>query len=59
MRDLSLRLMGSSWWHVGFSLVVMCISSCGMQAPECMGSVVCSTRALAEAHKLSSYGPRA
>ena len=34
--------------HVGFSLVVACgfsLSSCGAQAPECVGSVVCSMHA--------------
>ena len=38
-QDLSLR-------HLGFSLVVVCgfsLSSCGTQAPEHMGSVVCGT----------------
>ena len=32
------------------------LSSCGTQAPECMGSVVCGTRALVEARELSSCG---
>ena len=38
MRDLSL-------WRAGFSLVVerRLLSSCGMWAPECVGSVVCGT----------------
>ena len=34
---------GSSLWHTGFSLVVAAgflFSSCGAQAPGCMGSVV-------------------
>ena len=43
--------MGSSLWHVGFSLVVAFgfffpLSNCGVQGPEHMSCVVCSTRAL-------------
>ena len=54
MQDLSLRLVGSS-------LVVACgfsLSSCGTQAPEGLGSVVCSTRALVEVHELSGVARR-
>ena len=43
-RDLSL-------WHVGFLF-----SSCGTQAPERVGSVVCGMWALVEARGLSSCG---
>ena len=35
--------VGSSLQHAGFSLVVACgfsLSSCGVQAPGCVGSVV-------------------
>ena len=64
-QDLSLRHMGSfSLWcvgsllqHSGFPLAVACrfsLSSCGMQAPRCMGSVVCgSAGSLVEARRLS------
>ena len=38
-------------WPAGFLF-----SSCGAQAPEHMGSVVCSTWALVEAYELSSCG---
>ena len=41
--------IGSSLWHTGFSLVVACgfaFSSCGVWAPERVGSVVCGTWAL-------------
>ena len=47
MRDL--WCARSSLWRTGFSLVVACgfsLSSCGAWAPECVGSVVCGTRAL-------------
>ena len=43
MRDLSLRCVGSSLQHSGFSLVVVCgfsLSSCSTQAPGLVGSVV-------------------
>ena len=72
MQDLSLQRMGSLSWHAGFSLVVTCgfsLSSCGAQAPGCVGSVVlasgsrahglCSlqhTGSLVEARELSSCG---
>ena len=41
--------------------VVVCglLSSCGAQAPGCVGSVVCSMQALVEAHELSSCGTQA
>ena len=68
MRDLSLQ-------RAGFSLVVACgfsllqlwragsrargLCSCGAQVPDCVGSVVCGTWALGEAHKLSSCGVQA
>ena len=41
--------MGCSLWHGGSSLVVVCgfsLSSCGMGAPGCVGSVVCGIWAL-------------
>ena len=39
--DLSLWQAGSSLWHMGFYLVVVCgLYSSGMWAPECTGSVV-------------------
>ena len=47
---------------MGFSLVVACgfsLSSCGAQAPEHVGSVVCDIQALVEVQKLSSCGARA
>ena len=47
--SFSLWCMGSFLRCVGFSLVVVCefsLSSCGVWAPECMGSVVCNTRTL-------------
>ena len=48
MWDLFLR-------RAGFSLVVeRGLSSCGMWAPERVGSVVCSTRALSLRHTTSS-----
>ena len=45
---------GSSLWSAGFSLVAVhgFLSSCGMQAPEHVGSLV-------EAHGLSSCGMQA
>ena len=49
--DLSLQRAGSSLWCAGFSLVVVfgfSLSSCGARAPGHVGSVVCSTWALAE-----------
>ena len=55
MQDLSLWLSGSWLWYASFSLVVACgfsLSSCGPQAPGYMGSVVCGTQALVEAHEL-------
>ena len=64
MQDLSLQCVGSSLWHAGFSLVVVhrllsscgvwvfSLSSCGMQTPGCMGSLV-------EMRRLSSCGTRA
>ena len=53
--------MGSSLRHEGsflevcglFVVVHGLLSSCGMQVPEPMGSVVCGMQALAEARKLS------
>ena len=41
--------------------VVVCglLSSCSVQVPEHVGSVVCSTRALVEARELSSCGTQA
>ena len=62
MRDLSLWRAGSSLQCVGFSLVVVrefSLSSCGAQAPERVGSVVCGTQALTEERELSSCGARA
>ena len=44
--------VGSSLWCTGFSLVVA-------RAPGHVGSVVCGTQALGEAHELSSCGARA
>ena len=41
--------VGSSLWRVGFSLVVargFSLSSCDVWVPGCVGSEVCSTRAL-------------
>ena len=35
------------------------LSSCGVQAPGHVGSVVCGTRALVEARELRSCGTRA
>ena len=53
MQDLLLRCTGSSLWCMGFSLIVARgFSSCSMQAPEHMGSVVV-------AHVLSSCDMRA
>ena len=53
----------SSLQHTGISLVVACrfsLSSCGAQAPEGLGFVVCSRGAsLAEALELSSCSVRA
>ena len=49
MQDLLLQHAGSSWQCTGFSLVVACgfsLSSCGVQAPERVGSVVCGMQAL-------------
>ena len=42
IQDLLLWRAGSSLQHVGFSLVVVCglLSSCGVQAPGRVGSVV-------------------
>ena len=46
--SFSFGCVGSSLQHAGFSLVVACgfsLSSCLMQAPERVGSVVCGTQA--------------
>ena len=49
----SLRYAGSSVAACGL------LSSCGVQPPGHVGSVVCGTQALAEALELSSCGTRA
>ena len=61
-QDLSLQCMAlccGAWaslylWSVGFLF-----SSYGEQAPGRVGSVLCGTWVLLEAHKLSSYGVQA
>ena len=62
MRDLSSWHSDSSLWCSGFSLFVAAgflFSSCGAQAPERMGSVVCGMQALVETSNLSSFGTQA
>ena len=56
-RSFWLQCVGSSLWHVGFSLVVACrlLSSCDAQVPECMGSVVVAC-GLSSCGSLSSCG---
>ena len=52
--------MGSFIEARGLLVVVRgLLSSCGVQAPGCMGSVLCGMWALAEACELSSCGTQA
>ena len=49
MQDLHWGMQDLLLWCAGFSLIVACgfsLSSCGMWAPESMGSVVCGIWAL-------------